>query len=403
MASPTYSLEIGFDVGANLLIIGSGQIGVHVLGGPNADGAAWTQVTGVQQVIYNRGRQMELDKIEAGRLAAVLDNSNGIFSPENSTGAYFGKLKPQRQIRFKAVFSGSTYDLWRGYIDRFIPSLDINDQTVTIEATDAFKRLARDRISSTMTATLTGTRVTNTLNAMGWPGSLRDIDAGQSTVAGSTVTATSPLQHIEDVMVPEAGLTCVSGAGKITFRDRHARLTDSASAISQATFGSTSLGYAPGVYDYSDELVYNDVRVLRTGGTEQTAVDSTSKAAYGSLVKQIESAYFTDDTEAGRYARWILGQYREPIPRLRSIAVVGGGDDVLWPHVLGRELNDRITVQRRFPGNHGLNRDFWIEGIRGDVTDGLNRHQVEWTLSAADAVKWLIIGVGQIGVGQLAY
>ena len=48
---------------------------------------SWTTVSGVRRISISRGRNHELDRMEAGRATVVLDNRSGDFWPDNSGGA----------------------------------------------------------------------------------------------------------------------------------------------------------------------------------------------------------------------------------------------------------------------------------------------------------------------------
>lgn len=381
MARPSYSVKIRFD------------------------GVNWQTVTGVREISIQGGRQDELARIEPTRLSMELENTDGRFSPELASGAYYPHVKPMRRLSVVASHNSVDYGLFYGWIDRWVPAVRGDDPVVVVSAVDMSIRLAAHELNKSMAQQLTGARLGALLDEIGWPGDSRDLDAGQSTLPAVDLAKTSILQHVQDVMVAEDGVFWMAGNGQPTFRDRHARMLKAASVVSQATFGGPSgLPFTAGEYDYAVDQVYNDVRIVRTGGTEQRAEDATSQSEY-EIVRtlRVESPHFTDDNEAAAYAEWRLGQHKDPVPRLRWIQLEGGSDDSLWVQMLSRTIGDRITVVHEFPGAMGLNRDFWVEGFRHDITDGLNRHVVQWQLSKADAIPWFVLDRSQLDVGMLAY
>lgn len=282
--------------------------------------------------------------------------------------------------------------LFFGVIERWVPPLRGDDAVVTIEATDLFLRLNRIHMDGAQVEELTGARIGKVLDELTWPASLRDLDNGQSTVPVVTLAEVAALQHIQDVVEVEDGAFYIAPDGKATFKDRHARLLDAVSITSQATFGGASgLPFRPGQYDHGMEHIRNDVRVTRTGGTEQTATNAASIDKYGTQLLRRSSDHYLSDAVALDAARWLLEQRREVVPRLRSIVVEGGSDDSLWTQMFTREIGDRITVVHTFPGAFGLDREFIIEGIRHSIVDGLTRHTTEWLLSAADVPDWFVL------------
>lgn len=404
MAAPTNTVQIGFGISTVVMVIGRGRIGRAVIGASAEDGVAWTTITGVREIHIWRGRQDELSRIEAGGATLVLENSDGRFSPELVTGTYYPDVKPWKRVKVTRTFNSVDYPLFYGW-GRWRPNLDSQRPEVVLECVDLFDRLAREEMTGPFAEQLWGARIQAVLAEMEWPSSLQDIDVGQSTLPAYAPSQVSPLQHLQDICEVEGGLVWIAGSGKVTARDRHARLTDSVSKASQATFGGASgFGFRPGEYDDGADYIRNDVRVTRTGGTTQTAVDETSKRDYGRRIDRVNSDHFLTDSQAASFAIWRRAHLKDPVARLRSINVEGGGDDSLWPKMLGLDIGHRITIVHQFPGAWGLNRDFWIEGVRHDITDGLNRHEVTYQLSAADpAGRYLVIGTGTIGNSRIGW
>lgn len=104
-------------VSANLPILGvfiaftSGAYDVN----PN-----WVEVTQyVRQVTINRGRTDELEQFQGGNATVLLDNRTRIFDPFNTDGAYYGNLKPRKQIKIVAQWAGVQYPMFRGFVSGF--------------------------------------------------------------------------------------------------------------------------------------------------------------------------------------------------------------------------------------------------------------------------------------------
>src|SRR5689334_6052607 len=72
-----------------------------------------------------RGRQHELNTIEAGTLNLTLNNQDRRFDPAWSAGPYYGYLKPGRRLRLKATWTSTTYTLFDGFIERLEPKEDV--------------------------------------------------------------------------------------------------------------------------------------------------------------------------------------------------------------------------------------------------------------------------------------
>lgn len=169
MARPTLTVEIAFEN--------------DPLGTPT-----WTDVTSyTRQVSIKRGKSSLFDKMRAGTCSVVLSNKDGRFDPNNTLSPYAPYVLPMRQIRVRATHSATTYGLFRGYLESVPLTYPANakDSVATVTAVDGFKILNLRAVTTTESEELSGTRVTNILDAALWPAGLRSIDAGQTTVQGN--------------------------------------------------------------------------------------------------------------------------------------------------------------------------------------------------------------------------
>jgi hypothetical protein len=75
---------------------------------PMASVQAWTDVTSRLrgQIALKRGRQNELNRIEAGTLKCCLDNRDGALTKSNSASPYYPNVKIRRRIRVQATWGG---------------------------------------------------------------------------------------------------------------------------------------------------------------------------------------------------------------------------------------------------------------------------------------------------------
>ena len=115
--------------------------------GPYVANPTWTDVTSyVKRMSINRGRSNDWGDFN-GNATVVLNNRTRLFDPFYTSGTYYGKLLPRKQIRISAttVETGLTTDiLFRGFIDGFSPEWTDagTDSTVTLNCFDALQLLA---------------------------------------------------------------------------------------------------------------------------------------------------------------------------------------------------------------------------------------------------------------------
>lgn len=85
--------------------------------------------------------------LSVGVMDIALNNSNGKYSPSNSASAFYSYLKPNKKIRLRATFSGTTYPVFAGTIKQFTVQPILGPRTVTLRAQDQIARLKDNNIN----------------------------------------------------------------------------------------------------------------------------------------------------------------------------------------------------------------------------------------------------------------
>lgn len=132
------------------------QVYIAFNDGPYVASPTWTEVTTyVRQINTQRGRQNELSDFESGNATVVLDNRSRIFDPFYTSGTYYGKLLPRRQIKIEATISSVVYPVFRGFIEGWPVSItDAGyDTTVTVQCFDALGLLADEEMPDDISST----------------------------------------------------------------------------------------------------------------------------------------------------------------------------------------------------------------------------------------------------------
>ncbi len=113
-----------------------------------------------------------------------------------------------------------------------------------------------------------------------WPASMRQIDAGQTTLQADPGTARTSLSAMENVANSEYGAIYVDSNGEFVFKDR---LTATASIGATPTVfadDGTGIQYANAVWKLDDTLIFNSAQISRSGGSPQTAINQPSIDKY---------------------------------------------------------------------------------------------------------------------------
>jgi hypothetical protein len=153
-------------------------------------------------------------------------DQNGDFNPQNTAGPYFGLLNPMRKVQITATWNTETYPIFSGFITGYTtttPKFTGDIVYTTITAVDAF-RLAQNAQISTVTDSgagqLSGTRINKILDQIGWPASMRDVDAGQTSLLADPATPRTALEAMQTVELSEYGSLYVDANGEFVFQDR---------------------------------------------------------------------------------------------------------------------------------------------------------------------------------------
>jgi hypothetical protein len=130
----------------------------------------WTDITPeLMELKIHRGRNHELDRIEAGTATFTMNNISGNWWRYNTNSPYYPNVKPLTMIKFEKIYNGVVYPLFTGYIES-IPHKWLDkagfDPYVDIACVDIFKSLSRfvvktDPLTFNATASNTFVSVSN--------------------------------------------------------------------------------------------------------------------------------------------------------------------------------------------------------------------------------------------------
>ena len=236
----------------------------------------------------------------------------------------------------------------------------------------------------------TGQRIFRLLDEVGMQRS--DLDEGNVRLIPQKVDATV-LEMMQIAAESEPGDLFVDASGQIRFDDRYALIENTKSNTTQGTFDTTTLSnpFATVEVAYDDDLLYNIIKTTRYTvdptktesenpvllGTTVTVSNPESQALYGARTLERRLPVPTDfgsDTTYGQdylrdYGTFLMSIYSQPELRPASIRIMPQrSETTLFPQVLDREINDRITVKFNVPGGGTIEKDCFIDGVSHDVT-----------------------------------
>lgn len=412
MTVPTVNAVINFSTGpafAQAMIIDQGILGTNVL----ADSAAViVDVSNqVNKIDINRGRNAQADQFQTGSLSLRIVDQNGDFNPQNAASPYYELLDPMRKVQITATYLGVTYPLFAGFITSYTTTTPLNADEVTyttIEAVDAFRLAQNAQIATVAGATagnLSGTRINQILDAIDWPESMRDIDAGLTTLQADPGTPRTSLAAMQTVEISEYGAFYVDASGSFVFQDRTVTVSSINGTPVVFNDNGSDIGYANAVWRLDDTLVYNSASITRTGGTAQLATNSASIEKYFIHSYNQQNLLMQTDEDALNYARAYIASRAQTSIRCDAIELDLYTDNYAAGTVAALDLDyfDPVTITTNQPGASTLTKTLQVFGVKHAITP--NNWKVVFT-TLEPIIDGFIIGSstsGVLGTNVLSY
>ena len=377
MTQPTLNAVINFSTGpgfAQAMILDQGLLGTNVLA--DATSVIVDVSSQVDRVEISRGRNAQADQFQTGTLSLRIVDQNGDFNPMNTSGPYYGLLDPMRKVTISGTSGATTYPMFSGYITGYSTTTPLNAVDVvytTITAVDAFRLASMAQISTVAGATagdLSGTRINQLLDQIAWPSSMRDIDAGLTTMQADPGTARTSLAAMQTVELSEYGALYIDAVGSFVFQDRN--LTASSVAATPTVFNEdgTGIKYSDALWILNDVLVYNSAQVSRSGGSVQTATNAASIALYFLHSYNQQNLLMQTDAVALDYAQAYIASRAATSVRCDAITLDLNTPDYAAgiAAALGLDYFDPVTITTTQPGSSSLTATFQIFGVAHTVT-----------------------------------
>jgi hypothetical protein len=412
MTVPVINAVINFSTGpsfAQAFIIGEGILGTNVL----ADSAAVIVDVSdvVDSVSIKRGRNAQADEFQTGTLTLRIVDQNGDFNPQNPSSPYFGLLDPMRKVSISATYDGTTYPMFSGFITSYTTTTPKNALDVvytTITAVDALRLAQNAQIATVTGATagqLSGTRINEILDEISWPASMRDVDAGLTTMQADPGTARTSLAALQTVTNSEYGAFYVDASGSFVFQDRSVTTASIGGTPTVFNDNGSDISYFNAVWRLDDTLVFNQANVTRTGGTVQNATNAASVEKYFAHTYNIQNLLMQTDAVALDYARAYVASRAETTVRCDAIELDLYTDNYAAGTIAALDLDffDPVTITTNQPGSSTLTKTLQVFGVAHNVTP--NKWRTTFT-TLEPVIDGFIIGnanYGVLGVNVLSY
>jgi hypothetical protein len=377
MTIPVINAVINFSTGpafAQAMILDTGILDTNVL----ADSAAViVDVSNqVDRIETRRGRTALADQFQTGSLSLRIVDQNGDFNPENPSSPYYTFLTPMKKVQITATYGSTTYPIFAGFITSYVTTYPREAEDVTyttIQAVDAF-RLAQNAQISTVTGAsagdLSGTRVNEILDEIDWPVSMRDIDAGLTTLQADPGTNRTALTALSTVAQSEYGALYVDASGSFVFQDRNVTASSIGGTPTVFADNGTGIEYHDVAWILNDVLVFNKATITRLSGSPQVALNQASIDKYFLHSYFLDGLLMQTDAVALDYAQAYVASRAETSIRCDAIVL-----DLYAPNyntgiiaALDLDFFDPITVKTTQPGGSVLEKTLQIFGVSMAIT-----------------------------------
>lgn len=372
MTLPIINAFINFSTGPSFsqsMILDQGILDTNILADSTSIIVDVSDV--VNKIETKRGRSAQTNQFQTGTLTLVIVDVNGDFNPQNTAGPYYNLLTPMRKVQITATYGSVTYPVFSGFITSYstsIPQQGTGDVALTtIQAVDAF-RLAQNAQIATVAGTSagqrTGARINNLLDAISWPASQRDVDAGLTTCQIDPGTQRTALAALQTVETTEFGAVYVDASGSFVFQDRSVTASSVAGVPTVFNDDGTGIAYFNAVWVTNDLLVYNEANITATGLAVQTATNSASVTKYFLHSYNQQNLLMQTTAEALNYAQSFVASNAETSVRCDAIEL-----DLYTPNyntgiiaALDLDYFDPVTITTKQPGTTTLTKTLQVFG-----------------------------------------
>ena len=372
MATPTLVVTFDFSSGATFgypFIIGEGVLGFNTLADAAADIIDISNQ--VNKVTIRRGYNLLQEEFQAGTATVRVLDFDGSWNPTNPASPYAGKLVPLRKVRISAegefLFSGYTIAY------NYTWDKEQNIGFVDIELADAFRLFNMSSITAVTGGTAgqtTGQRITAILDTIGFPASMRDIQAGSTTVQSDPGTSRTSLQAIDNMRFSEQGAFFIAPSGNAEFLSRATIQSKSGANPTFFSNDGTGISYRNIITALDDKLIINTTSVTRAGGTAQTASNTASQIKYFPHSYTATDLLLQTDAQALDIAQAYTATRAETTLRVDSLTLDLNTDDYAAGTTAALTLDFFDTIRVKNVGQDGtvIDKTLQCMGVTHEIT-----------------------------------
>ncbi len=246
-----------------------------------------------------------------------------------------------------------------------------------------------------------GPRLEKIFEQIGIDPAMGDFDTGTSLLPPATIDGASALTHARAVELAELGGLYELPNGPIRLRERHA-LYFAPYLTSQVTIGRGAGELPYEQISPEQSVVYNEAVGSREDGQTFVAKDTSTRFLNRAISET--GLHLQSDNEVADRVSWRVATNKDQRFFPASVTLNPHADDGLWPHVLRRFLEDRVTIKRTDAVGSVVSRECYIQGITHQILPG-QKWRTTWRLSpvVGGPSPWLVGVAGRSEVGATTF
>lgn len=350
----------------------NGILGTNVLA-PNA--IQEVNITdNVRRISTRHGRDRAFEEYLPSEAVIEFYDFTGDWNPNNTSSQYYPQVKPMRQVRVSANYSGTDYSLFAGYIsswDYRWPDQSVDFAIVTIRATDAFRLLQLaniDTVTGAANKDLPGERINLILDEINWPAGQRLIDNGDTDLENDPGGFRSALSAIQLVEQSDLGAFYIDHDGKAVYLSRQTLSQQASGTAYEFDDNGVNIQYQDIDINYDETELANSVTLTRLSGQPQTVTDSASVDEF--FLRSFNRSGLMMETNALALARanQILNYRKQPRMRIDQFTLDLSSDSNRVLPGLTLEIGDPVVVTKNMANGSDLTLRLTIQGHSMDIT-----------------------------------
>jgi hypothetical protein len=235
-----------------------------------------------------------------------------------------------------------------------------------------------------------GSRINRILTYAGWSGP-RVLDLGSSVLGPcATIQGQWATDALNDVAIWEFGLVFVDQLGRFRFQNRVNRFNQT----SKGSFGDGSEWVHPEddiSFTYDPTYQYNDIQGQRTtsdgttGGLFLSGDPNNTIAQLFTSTLQL-ALFLASDAQVQERISFLYTLLSVPMVRVETFTLIPSNNPIMWPFVLGLNIGDRWTINRRPIGRSDtISVDVIVSAISHEISIGVWKTTVSWLPAVTQA------------------